>query len=548
MPIARPNISLSPYDIANMVQQRFRLDMGADNNRIERKQKELQAQRKAIESPEFQKQLDANTKSLMSLQKEVEMFKHEQQRQEIESQRAFQNTSEFREMMGNLAEIRQSIKHTREMAQAESDRIQTSIDRQIQSSQKAYNQKLETALEQYKTQHMKDMNVLYDRQSRLHAEAEAREQSQNDLIKQVLEEQKTEYMKQINDLKTQQAQIEANAIAREETRDQLIEKARVERETKLRKEINDRFDRFDSETAKLEERVMEQKGELHAKGLKQTKKAAQKAANDKAKVQVQNENLEELIEVSRKENENIKRQAYLDELRTQGAADAKKVGEAKAQQELERIRLEREIEFEKQRHKALLDKEIVVKESKKIIDDLQGQIQAIKASDPTSRLTGDPALIEVDLYMLGDEQEKYKEAQRRFAETRYYQHAMLNLNKEADEIAKVIRDSGQGVNFSQLYGKDPADVVRAMGKLALMRQGREVLSENINEIFPAVQTRLNEIERRAEQVAVRERTIGAREAEWTNQLAEARIIIQNQQKQLAVANQQLAMATGQQPG
>ena len=103
MPTVKPNLNISPFDVANMVQQRFRQDMEADNINIQRRQTELAAERKAIESPEFQKALDANTKSLMSLQQEMQMFKHEQQRQQVEAQRAFQQSPEFREMQLKLA-------------------------------------------------------------------------------------------------------------------------------------------------------------------------------------------------------------------------------------------------------------------------------------------------------------------------------------------------------------------------------------------------------------------------------------------------------------
>ena len=546
VPIAKPNINISPYDLANMVQQKFRQDMEADNINIQRRQAELQAQKKAIESPEFQRALDANTKSLMSLQQEMQMFKHEQQRQQIESQRAYQQSPEFKEILAKLTKIRQDTKHSRDMTAAELDRIQANVIREIQSSQETYNQHLEKAIVQRETEHIRAMNDLREQQAQLHAESEARARRQDDLIKQTLEKQKTEYMKQMNDLKTQQAQIAADAIVRERTRDQVIERAQVERQIQLTKEMNDRFDKWDSETARLEARKMEQKGELHAKGLKRTKDAAQKAANEQAKVKEQTKNLDELIEVTEQENENIKRKAYYEALRTKGAENAKAVGEAKAQQELERERLEREIDYAKRHQKALLEHEIVAKQSQKIIKDLQEQIKEIKSSDPTSRLTGDPALIEVDLYMLGEEKKRYEQAQRDLAQERVYQHAMLDMQKEVDALAREINDTGQGITFSQLYSRRPDSIIKSMADLAQMRQGRKVFSENVSSIFPAVKTAQMEIERRAEQLASREQTIEAEKTQLSNQLRDTQVMNQKLQQQLAMTTQQLAMATGQQ--
>ena len=133
-----------------------------------------------------------------------------------------------------------------------------------------------------------------------------------------------------------QANIIREIQSSQEAYNQRLEKAQLERETRIISDMNERLDKFEDEKAKLDARAMEQKGELHAKGLKRTKDAAQKAANETAKVKVQTENLNEMIEVTKQENENIKRQAYLDELRTKGAENAKKVGEARAQQELEK--------------------------------------------------------------------------------------------------------------------------------------------------------------------------------------------------------------------
>ena len=446
VPIAKPNINLSPYDIVTLVQQKFRQDMDADNINIQRRQAELAAERKAITSPEFQKALDANTKSLMSLQQEMEMFKHEQQRQQIESQRAFQQSPEFREMQLKLVQIEERANHANEMQRAENERMQANIIREIQSSQEAYNQRLE--------------------------------------------------------------------------------KAQLERETRIISDMNERFDKFQDEKAKLDTRAMEQKGELHAKGLKRTKDAAQKAANETAKVKVQTENLNEMIEVTKQENENIKRQAYLDELRTKGAENAKKVGEARAQQELEQERLEREIDYEKRRQKSLLESEIVAKQSKQIIDDLQGHIQQLKKSDPISRLTGDPSLIEVDLFMLGEERKRYEEAQRNLAMTRVHQHAMLDMNKEVDALATEIKNSGQGITFTKLYDKDPDSIVRAMGDLVQLRQGRGELTKNLSSIFPAIQTKLNDIEQRSQALASREQQFESEKSDLLNQVRDTNVMYQ----------------------
>ena len=340
-------------------------------------------------------------------------------------------------------------------------------------------------------------------------------------------------------------QMQANIIreiqSSQEAYNQRLEKAQLERETRIISDMNERFDRFQDEKAKLDTRAMEQKGELHAKGLKRTKDAAQKAANETAKVKVQTENLNEMIEVTKQENENIKRQAYLDELRTKGAENAKKVGEARAQQELEKQRLEREIEYEKKHQESLLEHEIVAKQSKQIIDDLQGHIQQLKKSDPISRLTGDPSLIEVDLFMLGEEKERYEEAQRNLATTRVHQHAMLDMSKEVDALATELKNSGQGITFSSLYNRDPASIVRAMGDLVQLRQGRKELTKNLSSIFPAIQTKLNEIEQRSQALASREQQFESEKSDILNQARDTNVMNQRLLQENALLKQHLGM-------
>ena len=49
----KPNINLSPFDLANMVQQKFKQDMEADQVRIEKQHAQLEAERKALHSPEI---------------------------------------------------------------------------------------------------------------------------------------------------------------------------------------------------------------------------------------------------------------------------------------------------------------------------------------------------------------------------------------------------------------------------------------------------------------------------------------------------------------
>ena len=83
-----------------------------------------------------------------------------------------------------------------------------------------------------------------------------------------------------------QANIIREIQSSQEAYNERLERAQLERETKIISDMNERFDRFQDEKAKLDTRAMEQKGELHAKGLKRTKDAAQKAANETAKVKV----------------------------------------------------------------------------------------------------------------------------------------------------------------------------------------------------------------------------------------------------------------------
>ena len=477
----RPNITISPYDLANMVQQKFRQDMEADTINIQRRQAELEAQSKAIASPEFQKALDANTRSLMSLQKEIDMFKHEQQRQEIESQRAFQNTPQFREMMTNLTKIRQDIKHTSDMTAAESDKIQANIVRELQSSQEAYNQRLEKAIAQRETEYMNKMNDIYERQAQLQADAIAREETQNDLIKKTIEEQKTEYMKQINDLKTQQAQIEANTIAREENRDKLIEKARIEREAKLYKQINDRLDGLSEQQAKLEAHNTDIKSELHQMETKRYKKKEQKAANESAKAKVEQKHLETMKEIAEQQQENVKQEAYNDAMLKQGLEYATEEGVKQAESDMAKLKNERlntnfkeevnahmlaaktkymqdnlstmadeiasrelelgkisqEAKYNEEKQQFLLKRDAEIKKCQTLLDEMKGHIRSLKSADPTSRLTGDDSLFERDLDMLGPELERYQFLQRRVAELRALDHLVLNPEADKDLIEYV---------------------------------------------------------------------------------------------------------------
>ena len=466
IPNVKPNLNISPFDLANMVQQKFRQDMDADNTRIQQRQKELQAKKKVIQSPEYQKALDENTKSLMSLQHEMAMFKQEQERSIIEAQRAFQNSPEFREMQLKQVQLQEQLNHANEMQRVESERMQANIIREIQSSQEAYSQRLE--------------------------------------------------------------------------------KAQLERETKLMKQMNDRWDKFEDEQAKLVTRKMEQKGEIHAQGLKKTQKEAQKTANETAKVRVETEQLDEQIKITKEQNQNIIRQAYLNELQRIGAENAKKIGEERAQQELEKQRLEREIEYEKRHQESLLESEIVAKQSKQIIHELQGHIQELKKSDPNSRLTGDPALLEADLSVLGDDRKKYEEAQRNLAMIRYKQHVILDMNKEVDSLATEIRDTGQGITFSELYGRNPSDIIRAMADLNQIRQGRGVLTSNLGSIFPAIRDTQRDIERRSQAIASRETELTQFESQredLLNQVKDTNIINERLLQENVSLKQQLGMPT-----
>ena len=554
VPVMRPNINLSPYDIATMVQQKFKQDMEADNINIERRQAELAAQKKAIESPEFQKALDANTKSLMSLQQEMQMVKSEQQRQQVDAQRAFQQSPEFQEMMSKITKIRQDVKHSEDMQRAELDRLQANIVREMLLSQETHNQRLEKAIAQRNTDYMRDMNALYEQQAKIAADAEAREQTRDELIKKTLLEHETRHMEEMNKLEERHANALAEKFAITQDSTQRLERAIVEQQTKQYEQVNARLDKLQNEKAKYEAQTTEQEGEYRVGEYKRTKDTQKKLATDRAKAKRKTEFIEERIEIQKQANENIKRKAYYDELKSQGAADSKEVGEERAQQELERRRIERETESEKQRQKTLLEQEVVAKQNQKIISDLQSQIQQIKSSDPTSRLTGDPSLIEADLFILGDEKKRYEQAQREAAQARVYQHAILDMNKEVDALAKEINDTGQGITFSELYTKSASGIIQSMADLVQMRQGRKVFSENIDSIFPAVQARQREIEKEAQALANQQKAFEYDKAQLNNKVRDTEVLNQRLKQQLtitteqlAVANQQLAMATGRQP-
>ena len=467
-PNVKANINLSPYDIANMVQQRFQQDMEADSNKIKRRQAEIKAEREAIQSPEFKKALDENTKSSMSLQKELATYKEEMRRAQVDAQREFERSPEFKEMLGKLVLAKKYAEHSKEMQRAESDRIQADIVRQIQSTQKDWEQRLE--------------------------------------------------------------------------------KAQLERETQQVEQVNGQIDKLKDEKAGFVVRAAKAKGANHAEKLPSMQKKIQQNAQGAAKAAVQAEHEEEALAITKKEQENIRRQAYLKALQEDGPKFRAAEGEAMAKADLERQRLESEIERERKKQKLLMEKENVAKELAQQKEEMIQHLQKLKQNDPSSRIIGDPSIFEADLYMLGPEQERYKELYRQQLETVSLQNVVLSQDREIRELQEQINSSEYGVKFEQLYDKDPGRMVKALGDLAQLRQGRAILWEDMASIFPSVkdvqqrqEQRAEELARRDSEIRGREEAVGAREQQMTeidNQLREAKITIQRQNQQLAAYQQQ----------
>ena len=71
MPMSKPNINLSPYDIGNMVQQMFKQNVAEDRRKMERRRVENEAERKVLQSPEIKQAMDdiAKLDRMVELQK-----------------------------------------------------------------------------------------------------------------------------------------------------------------------------------------------------------------------------------------------------------------------------------------------------------------------------------------------------------------------------------------------------------------------------------------------------------------------------------------------
>ena len=470
IPTVKPSMNISPYDIANMVQQKFKQDMDADNTKIQKRQREIQAERRAIQSPEYRQQLDEQTKSKMSLHHEMELLKDDVARVQVEARRAFERSPMAEEMMNELATIRRQTQHSEEMRKSESEKIMSEIERKIQSTEKAWEQRLE--------------------------------------------------------------------------------KAQIDRENQHMKQVNDRLDKLEDEKAKYEARVSDAKGAARAEGLKRTQKKVEQNAQAAAKVRVQAEHEEETLAITKEGQKNIRRQAYIKVLQEEGPKLRAAEGEAMAKAELENQRLESEMERERKKQKLLLEKEGVVKQLAQQKEEMIQHLQKLRQNDPSSRIIGDASVFEADLYMLGPEQERYKELYRQQLETIALQNVVLSQDREIKELQQQIDTSKYGLQFERLYGKDPERMVKALGDLAQIRQGRAILWEDMESIFPNVkdvqqrqEARAEALARRGSELTSREEAVGAREQrmnEIDDQRRESQIIIQRQDQQIADYQQQLA--------
>ena len=419
----KPNISISPFDLANMVQQKFRQDMDADKVRIEKRQAELQAERKALQSPEI------------------------------------------KQLMNDVARLNR-------------------------------------------------MNQLQQRQNQ-----------------------------------GQQLQVEldaeASAIQSPETRERMVSVAQTERVVRLSKQRNDLMDQSEYETAKLEARRDDIKGELHAHELKRTKQASQKIAKAKAKAQVQTEQLDEQIKIKKEDVKNIEREAYVQELDTTGKENARELGRMRAKQLLETTRLKQAAEDAEKKQKALFEFETKAKQCEQLIGQYKEHIRILKEHDPNFQLTDDPALFEADLYVLGEKKEQYQQAVRELEQLRAFQRTAISYNNEVEELKKQLQDAPYGVSFSSLYGNNPSNIVRAVGSLVQVRQGRAALTDSIGEIFPEVVEVQKRTERRAEEIAKEREELEAQKTqfesdklEMENRLRDASVVNTQLRQQLAAYEQQ----------
>ena len=419
MPMSKPNINLSPYDIGNMVQQMFKQNVAEDRRKMERRRVENEAERKVLQSPEIRQAMD----DIAKLDRMVELQKR-------------QNEYERRRL---------ELDYARE------------------------------------------------------------------------------------------------ALQLPKNRQEMFSIAKDERELRLSKRHNDLLESQEEETARFQARRANAKGELHALGLKTVQRDRQSAANATAKARVQAENAEERLKATKEGQKIMRTQAYIDALNKQGPKLRKAEGEAIARAELENKRIEAEVEQSKRKQKLLLEKEVEAKECEQLIQQYKDHIKTLRSNDPTSRLTGDDALLEQDLDMLGEEKSRYQQAVRELQQVRAVRHAILANNKELEALQLQIDIADYGPTIEKLYGKDPESFVRHAGNLVQLRQGRSVLSDEevMRQVFPALaelqrdnEARFTRLSLREAELEERESTIDAREAVWKEQLQDYRVVNEQLRQQL----------------
>ena len=339
-----------------------------------------------------------------------------------------------------------------------------------------------------------------------------------------------------DDLCSEYSSLYPYDITLDQVYDEIIDKYNDE---DLANDVIENLESREEEKARFEARRADAKGELEVLDQKRIQKERDKVAKATAKARVQSEHADELLVATKQQQKNLRTQAYIDTLQEEGPKLRKAEGEALAKVELENQRLEAEVGLTRNQQKLLLEHSVAVKELEQQKADVIQLLKDIRKDDPDSRITGDPALLEVDLQQLGEEQERFKSIHRQAAEARAIQYAILSQCKEVEDLKQQIQSSPYGMSFSSLYGNE-SNAVRAVGNLIQLRQGRAALTDKMEEIFPAVAQVQREQERKFEQIARERQELEAQKAqfevekvEMQNRLQDANAIIRTQEQQLA---------------
>ena len=427
--------------------------MEADQNRIEKRHAEIQAERKVLQSPEIRQLMTDVARLNRMTQLQQRQNQNEQLHLELDADATAIGSQEYHEGVVAVKKLEKQTDVTRRQNAALSQMQDAIADQEVIESQLKGDQHQREQTKRYK--------------QKLDSEA-------NRLARMKLNVQHLQRMKSIRDQEDEARKLEVANKLRDEVAERYIaEEGEAQANVEMLQMVNQR--RRDT----MNERI--NAGVLDAK----TKK------------------MEELLPQASNEI---------------------------AQKEIEIQKLQRDAELAEQKQKSLFEQQTKVKQFEQTRNEIMEHLKRLRETDPDSRITADPSLLEVDLQMVGEEQKRYQEAHRGICETLALQHVVLDEDKELGELRQ-----------------NPEAFVRHAGNLVQLRQGRTALTSNMSDIFPAVAQVQKENERKFDQLAQRERaveerenTIDAREKLWQDQLTESRIIIQQQQSQLQNQEQQLA--------